>query len=212
MRGEPAAVASIEVTAGQYRAVGLYHRLVTDPQQQFPSLEESINLLERSPRVLHELLAGLPESWLSARDTPDGWAARDVVGHLISAELDDWIPRAEIIINDGMTRAFPPFDRFAHEQRDRDASLHQLLDRFAELRAESIARIRELIEDEETLELHGRHPDLGEVTMGELIATWTVHDLNHIAQIYAALAGAREEAVGPWKANLGILLRRDLPA
>ena len=181
----------------------LYHRGM---------LEDSIALLERTPRVLHELLAGLPESWLTARDTPGGWAARDVVGHLISAEIDDWVPRAEIIINDGMARAFPPFDRFAHEQRDQAMSLHQLLDQFAELRAASIARMRELIEDDEMLGLHGRHPDLGEVTMGELIATWTVHDLDHIAQIYAALAGAREQAVGPWKTNLGILLRRDVPA
>ena len=175
-------------------------------------LEESIDLLERSPRVLHELLTGLPESWLSARDTPDGWAARDVVGHLISSELVNWIPRAEMIINDGLTQTFEPFDRFAHEERDRDLSLHQLLDQFAALRAQNIERMRELIDDESMLDLRGRHPALGEVTLGELIATWTVHDLDHIAQIYAALAGTRDQAVGPWKANLGILLRRDPPA
>ncbi len=180
----------------------------TDPR----ALEESIDLLERSPRVLHELLAGLPESWLTARDTPDGWAARDVVGHLVSSELANWIPRAEIIINDGPSRTFEPFDRFAHEERDRNVSLHQLLDQFAELRAQNLARIRELIDDDAKLDLHGRHPDLGDVTLAQLIATWTVHDLDHISQIYAALAGSRDEAVGPWKANLGILLRRDLPA
>ena len=176
------------------------------------NLSDSIDLLERTPRVLHELLAGLPESWLTARDTPDGWQARDVLGHLISAELDDWVTRAEVILNAGTARAFDPFDRFAHEQRDREKSLHQLLDEFAELRAQSIARMRELLADEATLELRGVHPDLGEVTMAELIATWTVHDLDHVAQIHAALAGTRDEAVGPWKANLGILLRREAPA
>ena len=174
------------------------------------SLEDSIDLLERTPRVLHELLAGLPESWLTACDTPDGWAARDVVGHLISSELDNFIPRAEMIISEGPSRSFVPFNRFAHEERDRNASLHQLLDQFAELRARNIVRIRELIDDDSMLELHGVHPDLGDVTMGQLIATWTVHDLDHIAQIYAALAGSRDKAVGPWKANLGILLRRDV--
>jgi hypothetical protein len=177
-----------------------------------PPLEESIALLERTPRVLHELLAGLPESWLGERDTSDGWTARDVVGHLISAELDDWIPRAETILTDGTTRPFDPFDRFAHVERDRDATLHGLLDRFAELRAGSIARIRELVPDEETMQQRGLHPELGEVTLGNLIATWTVHDLDHIAQIYAALAGARDDAVGPWKTFLGILVRRDGPS
>jgi uncharacterized damage-inducible protein DinB len=178
-----------------------------------PPLEDSIALLERTPRVLHELLAGLPESWLVARDTPDGWTARDVVGHLISAELDDWVPRAEIIVSDGTSRTFDTFDRFSFVERDRDASLHQLLDRFAELRAASIVRIRELIADDAELDRHGMHPDpqIGEVTLGEHIATWTVHDLDHIAQVYAALAGAREAQVGKWKAYLGILQRRDVP-
>ena len=130
--------------------------------------------------MLHELLAGLPESWLTARDTPDGWTARDVVGHLISAELDDWIPRAEIIVNEGTSRAFEPFDRHAHIERDRDASLHQLLDRFAELRAANVGRIRDLVIDDGDLETPGLHPEIGEVTLGELIATWTVHDLDHV--------------------------------
>lgn len=171
-------------------------------------LEESIALLERTPRVVHELVAGLPESWLGERDTSDGWTTRDVVGHLISAELDDWIPRAECILEHGTARPFDPFDRFAHVERDRDATLHELLDRFATLRSGSIARMRELVADETLLDARGRHPELGEVTLRELIATWTVHDLDHVAQIYAALAGARDAEVGPWKAYLGILLRR----
>jgi hypothetical protein len=172
-------------------------------------LEESVALLERTPRVVHELVAGLPESWLGERDTPDGWTARDVIGHLISAELDDWIARAEIILEHGMERPFDPFDRLAHVERDRDATLHELIDRFAELRQANLMRIRELVDDEADLDRRGLHPALGEVTLRNLIATWTVHDLDHVAQIYAALAGSRDHEVGPWKAYLGILLRRD---
>src|SRR5436305_1046659 len=124
-----------------------------------PPLADSISLLERTPRVLHELLARLPDSWLETPDTADGWTPRDVVGHLISAELDDWIPRAELIVSDGTSRPFEPFDRFAHVERDRDVPLHDLLDRFAELRAESIMRLLELVEDDDALELRGLHPD-----------------------------------------------------
>ena len=179
--------------------------------QDQPPFEESVALLERTPRVLHELLAGLPDAWLTQRDTPDGWTAKDVLGHLISAELDDWIPRAERILEDGTAKPFDPFDRHAHIERDQDASLHQLLDRFAQLRAENIMRMRDLLGDDEDMDRRGLHPELGEVTMGNLIATWTVHDLDHVSQIYAALAGARDEAVGPWKTYLGILLRREYP-
>ena len=171
-------------------------------------LAETTALLDRTPRVVRTLLDGLPDPWLGTPDTPDGWTPRDVVGHLISAELDDWIPRAEIILRDGVGRPFEPFDRFAHEDRDRGVSLAALIDRFEELRRGNLARLSELV-SEADLDRVGRHPELGEVTMRQLLATWAVHDLDHVAQIYAALAGSYDAAVGPWKAYLGILLRRD---
>jgi hypothetical protein len=171
-------------------------------------LAETTTLLERTPRVVRELLAGLPETWVSTPDTADGWAPRDVVGHLISAELDDWIPRAEIIMRDGTNRPFEPFDRFAHVERDRGVPLADLVERFAQLRAERLIQLEELV-GEDDLDRAGHHPELGEVTMRQLLATWAVHDLDHVAQIYAGLAGSYDGAVGPWKAYLGILLRRD---
>jgi len=174
-------------------------------------LDESVALLERTPRVVHELLHDLPDSWLAERDTVDGWQARDVVGHLISGELTDWIPRAEMIVSYGATRPFEPFDRFGMLDRDRGVPLETLIEQFAQLRRQSLARLHELVREEPDLALRGRHPALGEVTMRELIATWAVHDLDHVAQIYAALAGSRDADVGPWKEYLGILLRRDEP-
>jgi hypothetical protein len=174
-------------------------------------LDETTALLERTPRVLRDLLGGLPETWLDGRDTPDGWRPRDVVGHLISAELDDWIPRAEMIVEHGPDRPFEPFDRFAHAERDRDVPLEQLLDRFAELRAANLARLRELV-GEEDLDRVGGHPSLGEVTMRQLLATWAVHDLDHVSQTFAAMSATYDETVGPWKAYLGILLRRADPS
>jgi hypothetical protein len=173
-----------------------------------PFLGETTALLERTPAVLRALLDGLPDAWLEGRDTPDGWTPHDVVGHLISAELDDWIPRAELILEHGTDRPFVPFDRFAHLERDRDASLPELLDRFASLRSDNLRRLGAIVGPDE-LARRGRHPELGEVTMRELLATWAVHDLDHVAQAYAALAATQDAAVGPWKAYLGILLRRE---
>ena len=54
----------------------------------------------------------------------------------------------------------------------------------------------------------GRHADLGPVTLEQLLATWTVHDLNHQTQIAKTLAKRYREEVGPWRANLPIV---DLP-
>jgi hypothetical protein len=175
------------------------------------TIDETTDLLRRTPAVLAELLRGIPDAWTHEPDVADGWRPRDVVGHLISAELDDWMPRVRRILESGTSRPFAPFDRFAHVERDIDVSLDALLDRFAELRAGSLAELATVAGDDD-LARRGRHPALGEVTLGELIATWAVHDLDHVSQAFAAMAGSHDAAVGPWKAYLGILLRRDDPA
>ena len=176
-----------------------------------PFLAETTDLLRRTPELLRALLADLPASWTDTPDSPDGWRPRDVVGHLITGELSDWIERTQRILQDGTSRPFDRFDRFEMLERDRDASLSELVERFAELRATNLARLGELVADDD-LDRRGMHPSLGEVTLRELLATWSVHDLDHIGQIFAGLAGSRDADVGPWKAYLGILLRRDDPS
>jgi hypothetical protein len=176
------------------------------------TLADTVDLLRRTPNVVSALLAGVPDAWTNTPDVADGWRPRDVVGHLISAEIDDWIPRAERILTDGTSRPFDGFDRFAHVARDVDIPLDRLIERFAELREQTLSRLDELVSDEADLDRRGLHPALGEVTLRELLATWAVHDLDHVSQIFAGMAGSHDAEVGPWKAYLGILLRRDDPA
>jgi hypothetical protein len=177
------------------------------------ALAQATDVLRRTPDVLRALLGGLDPSWTDTPDVPEaGWRPKDVVGHLITGELTNWIPRVERILEHGTTRAFDRFDRFAHAERDVDPTLDELLDRFAELRRASLERLDEIVTDTAVLDRHGLHPVLGEVTLGQLISTWAVHDLDHTAQVYAALAGSHEADVGPWRTFLGILLRRHDPA
>ncbi|MBA2719553.1 MAG: DinB family protein [Chloroflexi bacterium] len=175
-------------------------------------LPDTVDVLRRTPAVVSALLAGVPDAWTETPDVTDGWRPRDVVGHLISAELDDWIPRAERILEHGTSKPFDGFDRFAHVERDVDVPLDRLVERFAELRTQTLARLAELVTDEADLDRRGVHPSLGEVTLRELMATWAIHDLDHVSQIFAGMAGSYHDAVGPWKNYLGILLRRDDPA
>jgi hypothetical protein len=130
---------------------------------------------------------------------------------LITGELTDWIARAERILDFGNSKPFDRFDRFAHADRDKGVPLAQLLDTFTQLRLDNLARIRELV-TEADLDRVGLHPSLGEVTMRNLLATWAVHDLDHISQVFAGLSAHDDVAVGPWKQYLGILLRRDDPS
>ena len=174
-------------------------------------LAETTDLLRRTPAVLRALLAGIDNAWTDTPDVDGGWRPRDVVGHLISAETNNYLARAERILESGTAVPFDTFDRFQHVERDSDRSLDTLLDVFASLRKENLGRIAKRISAAD-LDRKGMHPALGEVTIRQLLSTWAVHDLDHTAQVFAGMAGSHDAAVGEWKQYLGILLRRDDPA
>ena len=168
-------------------------------------LEQAIPVLERTPAVLSNLLDGLPQDWTRVDEGPDTWSPRQVVGHLINGERTDWIPRARIILKQAKYRKFDPFDRFA--ELDSGRPLTDLLAEFDRLRAESVATLRGWNLKEKDLALTGEHPEFGTVTMRQLLSTWVVHDLSHIAQITRTMARAYTSAVGPWTVYFRVLQR-----
>ncbi len=169
------------------------------------SLAEAIAVLTRTPTTLNALLRGLPNIWVRCNEGKDTWSAFDIVGHLIFGERTDWMPRVRIILENGEARPFDPFDRFAQLKESRDKSMEQLLDDFARLRRENLAALQALNLQQEDLTQRGRHPALGVVTLSELLATWTVHDLTHVHQLSRLMAHQYRDAVGPWSAYLGVL-------
>jgi len=168
-------------------------------------LARSIEILSRTPATLRALLGGLSENWTMANYGEDTFSPYDVVGHLIHGEKTDWITRAHWIMEKGVREPFPPFDRFAQERESVGKDMATLLGEFEQLRTQSLADLKALRPDEGTLGLVGRHPTLGEVTMRQLVATWVVHDLDHLAQIAKALAYQYKDEVGAWRAYLPIL-------
>ena len=164
-----------------------------------------MTLLARTPGTVRVLLEDLSPELLHADEGEGTFSPFSVLGHLIQGEIDDWIPRARWILEHGRGRAFPPFDRFAHVERTRDRSLDELLAEFETLRRTGLAALREVIGSGVDLDAGGLHPELGDVTLRQLLATWAVHDLNHIAQITRVVAHQFDDEVGPWKEYLPIL-------
>lgn len=128
-----------------------------------------------------------------------------VIGHLVHGEKTDWLTRTKIILSKGDHKNFKPFDRFAQFEDSKGKSINQLLDDFRTLREDNLAELQSLNITELQLELQGKHPEFGTVTLNELLSTWVAHDLGHIAQISRVMAKQYEDEVGPWKAYLGIL-------
>ena len=171
------------------------------------NLDEAVAILERTPASLSALLAGLPETWVQAREGDGTWSPYDVIGHLIHGERTDWIPRTRHIIA-GETRPFEAFDRTAQFTESEGQSLNELLATFADLRRKNVAALLGMNLTDQDLSRKGLHPELGEVTLGQLLATWVVHDLDHVAQVARTMAKVYTEATGPWSAYLSILRDR----
>jgi len=165
-------------------------------------LEEAVAVLERTPKVLDAWLRGLPDGWTRQNEGGETWSPYDVVGHLIVGEETDWIPRARRLLEHGESVPFDKFDRLAQFKANKGKTLEQLLDRFAEARAESLRQLRALKLD---LDKKGRHPALGSVTLRNLLATWVAHDMTHLSQICRVMAHQYREEVGPWVQYLGVL-------
>lgn len=168
-------------------------------------LDDAIDVLQRTPAVLRSLLDGLSDGWTLSNYGEATFSPFDVVGHLIHGERTDWMVRARVILEHGEATPFEAFDRYAMYEDSKGKSVAELLETFALLRAKNLEELRSLRLTSEQLGLRGTHPALGPVTLRQLLATWVVHDHNHIHQIAMSMAFQYGADVGPWRGYLGIL-------
>jgi hypothetical protein len=169
------------------------------------NIQESIQILARTPIVIDQMLRYLPDEWITSNEGGETWSPYDIVGHLIHGEQTDWIARLEIILSDSPNKKFTPFDRFAQFHESNGKSINQLLDEFKQLRLINLNLLKSKRITIEDFNRKGIHPDFGEVNLKNLLATWVVHDLDHVAQIARVLSYHYKEEVGPWKKYLRIL-------
>jgi hypothetical protein len=167
-------------------------------------LEKALPVLERTPRVVEALLYGLPHEWVNSNEGNNSWTPFEIVGHLILGEKTDWLPRTKLIMSNG-SKEFVPFDMEGHIAVSKGKTMSQLLDEFKILRKENLALLNSMELTNEALDQTGIHPELGAVTLRQLLASWVVHDLTHIHQLSRVMAKQYEEAVGPWKQFMGVL-------
>lgn len=168
------------------------------------SLDLAKEVLGRTPDVLRAMLWDLPDDWTAGDEGPGTWTPYQVVGHLTYIEEFDWIDRTRVILEHGTDRVFDPVDREAGFARYSGWDLGDVLDRFASVRRTNLEALDGLV-DVGDLSRRGVHPSFGEVSLSQLLATWVVHDLNHLGQIVKTMAKQYTGAVGPWREFLPIV-------
>ena len=144
---------------------------------------------------------------MAAKPADEEWSAHQVACHLAYVEETDWMVRARMIQEVGPSQPFPPVDH--GDQTDRYAGMgtDAVVERFGMLRERNLAALDAMDLGAAELTLVGLHPTLGPVTLRQLLATWVVHDHNHVAQLQGALSARYVDEVGPWRSFLGILDR-----
>jgi len=168
-------------------------------------LQEAVAILERTPAALDAMLRGLPDGWIQAHEGGETWSPFDVIGHLIHGEQTDWLARVRIILEHGEARPFDKFDRLAQFADSPARSLDALLEEFAALRRANLRDLAALQLGPADLARTGTHPAFGRVTLGQLLATWVAHDLDHVVQISRVIARQYSDEVGPWRAYLRVI-------
>ena len=167
------------------------------------SIDEIRASLLQAPRVIEGLIAGAPRDALHWREQAGAWTVVEVLAHLADAEITDWPPRVDKILSGG--GRFPPFDREGGFTRYRDWTADALVGEFGQLRRANVEKLNRLALSAPHLRLTGEHPEFGDVTLGQRLATWAAHDMAHVAQISRILLRAFGRHVGPWTRYFSLL-------
>ena len=176
-----------------------------DIKNEIFSIDRTIEILEQTPETLIRLVGGISDFWTANNEGGDTWSVFDVVGHLIHGDKTDWLVRTIVILSEDSNKEFTPFDRFAQFETSKGKTLTQLLHEFKLVRTENVKRLKSLEIMTNDLTKTGIHPIFGNVTLSQLLSTWAVHDLNHIAQISRIMAKQYKTETGPWIEFLKIL-------
>ncbi len=170
-------------------------------------LSKSLEILAKTPLVLDALLNGLSKEWIENNEGENTWSPFDIVGHLIFGEKTDWMVRIKTILSESENKLFEPFDRYAQLTENQEKTISGLIHKFRDLRRRNLNELNALNITLNDLNRTGIHPEFGEVNLKQLISTWAVHDLGHLAQISRVMSKQYKNEVGPWINYLGILKR-----
>ncbi|MGA3058179.1 MAG: DinB family protein [Candidatus Limnocylindrales bacterium] len=155
---------------------------------------------------VREVLVTTPERWerlaesvdvalLQRRPAPGEWSALECLQHLLDTETGAFAVRVEAIL---AGRDFAAFDPDAAGSKPEPSA-----DPAALARRFEAARVRSLVAFDSVtpadLERTARHPELGVVTMREMLNEWAAHDLMHTVQAERALMQPFIAGSGKWR-------------
>ena len=159
-------------------------------------LSWATSLLATTPKRWKNLIEALPDDLISRPPAPNEWSALNCLEHLVEAEIAVFPIRVKALLSG---TPFPAFDPDSQGTvTSTGLTPLDLVTEFARLRHESLSLLATVTPPD--LDLKGQHPELGPITLGELVHNWLGHDLMHTVQAERALMQPFIQGCGPWRA------------
>jgi hypothetical protein len=163
----------------------MQHAIASAPRTTTPSTPELIEVFAAGPTRLRRAIAGLSEDELRARPRgPETWSIQEIVVHTADSELQGTYRIKKTLAEPAAL--WPVYDqarwtsRFRYQALGRSArddafSLLELL------RRQTLALFQEATDEDWAR--HGVHPELGQLTLRNLLELYAEHIELHIGQI-----------------------------
>ena len=122
------------------------------------------------------------------------WSARECLSHLIDTERHVFPVRVQAFLENQPFPAFDPDSQGSGVSAGTQpvAMVNELIT----LRKNGLEVLARVATPD--LQLPGHHPELGAVTLGQLLHEWAAHDLSHTVQAERAVMNYLVEHCGPW--------------
>lgn len=138
--------------------------------------------LESTPEILRLMLAGVTEAQTQWKPEPDRFSVAELLEHLSHVEGHYFREAAERIATEDLPE-IAPYDQNAYYSSGvySNRGAEDSFDHWEEQREDNIAYLNGL--KLPTAERVGKHPELGDVTLANILNEWALHDLGHIRQL-----------------------------
>ena len=146
-----------------------------------------LDALAAAPRAIRASLRGASRDRLARQPAPREWSPTEIIGHLLDAEVTLGFRIRKLAAEPGGVIVAWDQERWTEGLRHRRGDAHTLLDAYAALRAANVEQVRRMTPAQRVAA--ARHPEYGRLRVRDMLEHWAEHDLNHLAQIRAALAG-----------------------
>ncbi len=150
-------------------------------------------VLTTTPARWQSLTSTLPLDLLSRQPLGGEWSAVECLLHLLDTERNVFPVRVRAFL---AGQDFAAFNPNAERSREASQTPAELVAEFAHLRAENLHLWEQITPADFSRSAH--HPQLGPVTLREMLHEWAAHDLMHTVQAERALMQPFIAGCGAW--------------